>query len=166
VRCICDEKHHGTKVYLVTGIEPWITRIEEIQAQMSLNVEADHKAAQLTEEIQNLARGIKTRVSTDVSHLYLHLTRFIYQDQAIQESTVKIELMERRLDSAKKQVDAISELENEVSRLRKEEKRLLQDQQQAAILTEQLENENAKLKIAGASGHDRRSEYDSAHVPL
>ena len=48
---------------LVTGVAPWIARIDEIRAQMAVNVEADHKVAQLSSEIQNLARGIKTRVS-------------------------------------------------------------------------------------------------------
>ena len=49
--------------HLVTGVAPWIARIDEIRAQMAVNVEADHKVAQLSSEIQNLARGIKTRVS-------------------------------------------------------------------------------------------------------
>src|ERR1700761_2918709 len=68
--------------------------------------------------------------------------------------------MERRLDSSRKQGETIADLDNELNRLRKEEKRLLQEQQQAAVYTEQLETENAQLKVAKASssGHDRRSE--------
>lgn len=56
---------------LVTGVAPWIARIDEIRTQMAVNVEADHKVSQLSLEIQNLARGIKTRVS-DARSARLH----------------------------------------------------------------------------------------------
>jgi dynactin 1 len=60
---------------------------------MAINVEAERKAAQLQEEIQGLVRGLKMK------------------DQTIQESGVKIEHMERRMEAAKKQADTIGDLE-------------------------------------------------------
>lgn len=44
------------------------------------------------------------------------------QDQSQQESAVKIELMERRLESVKKQADALAQLELELAKAKKQEK--------------------------------------------
>ncbi|KAG1766299.1 hypothetical protein EDD22DRAFT_950662 [Suillus occidentalis] len=64
---------------------PWVLRIEEIRAGTAINAEAEHKAAQLQEEIQGLVRNLKMK------------------GQAIPELGVKIERMERRMEAAKKQ---------------------------------------------------------------
>lgn len=87
---------------------------------------------QLNEENRGLARTIKER------------------DQTVQESTVKIELMERRLDAIKKQADTIAELENEISKARKQEKSYEEAIEQLQSDLDNLEQENAKLKTAAA----------------
>ena len=77
------------QAYGVYRFWQWVTRVEEIKANMAVNVEAERKAAQLNDKIRGLIRSLKTK------------------DQAIQESTVKIELMERRMETVKKQADRI-----------------------------------------------------------
>ncbi len=80
---------------------------------------------------------------------------------------MKIELMERRLEGSKKQGDVIIDLEAELARLRKEEKRLLQDQQASSRLVEQLETENAQLKVAGAAlGDSKRSKSNQSSMEM
>lgn len=122
---------------LVFGVAPWITRIAEIKATLAINVEAERKVAQLNDEMQGLVRSLKTK------------------DQNIQESGVKIELMERRMEAAKKQADAILDLEGELSKARKQERAYEEAMEQLQADLDALEQDNAKLKALTA-GQERQ----------
>ncbi|KAI6120904.1 dynein associated protein-domain-containing protein [Pisolithus croceorrhizus] len=119
-------------VWKMTGTPPWVARIEEIRASTAVNAEAERKAAQLQEEVQGLVRTLKAR------------------DQNLQEATVKIELMERRMEAVKKQADAIVELEIELSKARKQERAYEEAMEQLQADLDTLEQDNAKLKIMAA----------------
>lgn len=108
-------------------------RVDEIRASTAVNVEAERKAAQLQDEIQGLVRSLKSR------------------DQTIQESTVKIELMERRMEASKKQTDTIVELESELSKARKQERAYEEAMEQLQADLDSLEQDNAKLKTMASS---------------
>ena len=95
---------------------------------MAVNVEAERKLASLSDEMQAMARTLRTK------------------DQTIQESTVKIQLMERRLETVKKQADAIVELENELIKARKQERTYEEAMEQLHSDLDALEQDNAKLK--------------------
>ena len=69
-----------------------------------VNVEAERRVVQLNDEIQALVRNLKSK------------------DQNIQESSVKIELMERRMEAVKKQANTINDLEAEMGKARKQER--------------------------------------------
>ncbi|KAI0701257.1 dynactin [Cerioporus squamosus] len=112
----------------ILGTAPWVARIDEIKAATAINVEAERKVAQLNDEIQALARTIRTK------------------DQTIQETGVKIELMERRLETVKKQADAITDLENELAKARKQERAYEEAMEQLQADLDALEQDNAKLK--------------------
>lgn len=116
----------------VTGTAPWIARVSEIKAALAVNVEAERKVTQLNEEIQGLARSLRAK------------------DQSIQESTVKIELMERRMEAAKKQADMIVDLENELSKIKKQERAYEEAIEQLQTDLDAAEQENAKLASAAA----------------
>lgn len=107
-------------------------RIDEIRASTAVNVEAERKATQLQDEIQSLVRSLKSR------------------DQTIQESTVKIELMERRMEGSKRQSDTIVELEIELSKARKQERAYEEAMEQLQADLDALEQDNAKLKTMAA----------------
>ena len=132
-------------MHIVSGIAPWVTRVEEIKANMAVNVEAERKAAQLNDEIQSLVRSLKGK------------------DQAIQESTVKIELMERRMETVKKQADTIHGLESELSKARKQERAYEEAMEQLQTDLDVLEQDNAKLKAAGV-GHERQGIFNISHA--
>ncbi|KAF9478081.1 dynactin [Pholiota conissans] len=125
-------------VLKITGTAPWVARISEIKAALAVNVEAERKVASLNDEIQALARSLRTK------------------DQTIQESTVKIELMERRLEAVKKQADTITELENELSKARKQERAYEEAMEQLQTDLDSLEQDNAKLKSLTA-GQERQA---------
>lgn len=116
----------------VTGTAPWVTRIAEIKASTAINIEAERKVAQLNDEMQGLVRSLKTK------------------DQNIQESVVKIELMERRMETVNKQADTIDDLAAELSKARKQERAYEEAMEQLQTDLESVEQENAKLKTLSA----------------
>lgn len=95
---------------------------------MAVNEEAERKVAQLNEEMQGLVRTLKSK------------------DQNIQESAVKIELMERRTEAAKKQAEAVTELEGLLGKAQKQEKYYVEAMEQLQSEFDSLAKENSKLK--------------------
>lgn len=136
-----------TQIPLVSGVSPWITRISEIKASTAVNLEAERKVSQLNDEIQGLVRSLKSK------------------DQNIQESGVKIELMERRMEAVKKQADTIIDLETELSKARKQERAYEEAMEQLQADLDSLEQDNAKLKVMTA-GQERQSAFSqlSSHL--
>ncbi|EMD32620.1 hypothetical protein CERSUDRAFT_161581 [Gelatoporia subvermispora B] len=118
----------GENTVKISGTAPWIIRIEEIKAATAINIEAERKVAQLNDELQALVRTLKVK------------------DQSIQEAGVKIELMERRMETVKKQADAIVDLENELTKARKQERAYEEAMEQLQADLDALEQDNAKLK--------------------
>lgn len=51
------------KSKVVVGEAPWIVRIAEVKALSAVNVDAERTVNKLNDEIKDLVRGIKTRVS-------------------------------------------------------------------------------------------------------
>ncbi|SCV67323.1 BQ2448_5969 [Microbotryum intermedium] len=83
---------------------PWIARVTELQSHAAINVDAERKVHKLNEELRDLVREMRSK------------------DQAYQESIVKIEVMEKRMEAVKKQADAITELEAELVKSKKQER--------------------------------------------
>lgn len=117
----------------VSGTSPWVARIAEIKSATAVNVEAERKLAQLNDEMQGLMRTLRTK------------------EQHIQESGVRIELMERRMEGTKKQTEMIGDLETELQKARKQERAYEEAMEQLQTDLDTLEQENKKLKIAAAT---------------
>jgi seryl-tRNA synthetase len=122
----------------VTGTAPWVTRVNHIKAATAVNHEAEHKLTRVNEEMQSLARSLRVK------------------DQSIQETGVKIELMERRLEASRKQADMISELEGEIAKARKQESAYEEAMEQLQSDLDTLEKDNAKLKASVAANPVRQ----------
>ncbi|ESK85145.1 dynactin [Moniliophthora roreri MCA 2997] len=120
----------GENVVKITGIPPWQSRLSTIKASLAVNLEAEHKLSQLSEEIQGLVRSLKAK------------------DQSIQEYRVKIEMQERRMESAKKQSEMIAELEKELEVKRNQEKEYREGTDTLEREIVKLEEENARLKAS------------------
>ncbi|KAF8273848.1 dynactin [Lactarius quietus] len=123
----------------ITGVAPWIVRIEEVKAAVAVNEEAERKVAQLNEEMQGLVRTLKSK------------------DQNIQESAVKIELMERRMEAAKKQAEAVTELEGLLGKAQKQEKYYVEAMEQLQSEFDSLAKENSKLKTTSNASEKEAS---------
>lgn len=103
-------------------------------------MEAERKVVSLNDEIQALARSVRTK------------------DLTIQESSVKIELMERRLEAVKKQADTIVELENELIKARKQERAYEEAMEQLHADLDALDKENGRLQTLTA-GQEKQGEF-------
>jgi dynactin 1 len=112
---------------------------------MTVNVEAERRVAQLNEEMQGLVRTLKVK------------------DQNIQESSVKIELMERRMEAVKKQAEAVIELETLLGKAQKQEKYYVEAMEQLQTEFDVLAKENSKLKAA-SNASEKEGEDDE--IPL
>ncbi len=112
---------------------------------MAVNEEAERKVAQLNEEMQGLARTLKSK------------------DQNIQESAVKIELMERRMEAAKKQAEAVTELEGLLGKAQKQEKYYVEAMEQLQSEFDSLAKENSKLKAISNASEKEGMYYKLLH---
>lgn len=120
-------------VLSVKFISPWSERVSEIASAAAVNVETEQRVARLNEEMKDLIRELRSK------------------DQSLQESTVKIELMDKRMETAKKQTDMMTDLEGELSKAKKDSKTYEQTIEDLQKELESLEQENVKLKNAATS---------------
>ncbi|GAA5968987.1 hypothetical protein JCM3765_002274 [Sporobolomyces pararoseus] len=118
---------------------PWHARVAEIQSNAAINVDAERKVVQLNEEIRELAREMRAK------------------EQAHQESAVKIELMEKRLESVKKQADALAQLEAELAKSRKQERTYEEANEVLQKDLDSMEQELGKLRQSAASTEKQTS---------
>ncbi|KAL1412932.1 hypothetical protein Q8F55_000681 [Vanrija albida] len=110
---------------------PWLARVVAIKEAAQYNAEAERKVSRLSEELKDMLREVKIR------------------DQTLQESGVKVETLERRLEASRKQADMILELENDIAKAKKQEK--VYEDAIEALQAEQdsIEVENARLRKNG-----------------
>ena len=119
---------------------PWIGRVGEIKAAASYNADTERKVVTLSEDLKDMLREVKLR------------------DQSLQESGVKVETLERRLEATRKQADQIVELENDVAKAKRQEKVYEDAIEQLQKDLDLLEAENAKL---GKGDHQASTAADA-----
>jgi dynactin 1 len=105
-----------------------VKRVEVIKRATALNVEAEHKVIKLNEEMQELVRTIKAR------------------EQAIQETAVKIQVMERRMEAHRKQAETVADMEEQLKNEKKQVKMYEEAMETLQAEMEALHQDNAKLK--------------------
>lgn len=103
-----------------------------MKAALEVNVEAERRVAKLNDEMQGLMRTLKGK------------------DQSIQEASVKIEWMERRMEAAKKQAEVIGGLEDELMDMKKQKRDYEEAMEHLQVDLDVLEQDNAKLKALTA----------------
>lgn len=96
----------------------------------------------MSEELKDLLREVKLRVS----FFPIALGEAYAKDQTLQESGVKVEILERRLEATRKQADQIIELENDLTKAMKQEKVYSDAIEQLQAEQDALEGENARLR--------------------
>lgn len=133
VNTLIQAAAENENVQKISGVAPWVTRVPEIKAATAVNVEAERKLAQLNDEMQALVRTLKAK------------------DQHIQESGVKIELMDRRMEGVKKQGEMLADLETELQKARKQERAYEEAMEQLQSDLDALEQDNKRLKAAATT---------------
>ncbi|KAK4056088.1 hypothetical protein OIO90_002819 [Microbotryomycetes sp. JL221] len=125
---------------------PWFARVAKLQSTAAVNIEAEHKVAQLNEEMRDLVREMRSK------------------EQLHQESVVKIELMEKRIEDNKKQADAMTELQAELQKSKKQERAYEEAVETLQNDLDTMEKELTKLKQSGISAEKQanaRGEEDA-----
>ncbi|BGP28114.1 hypothetical protein JCM10295v2_007101 [Rhodotorula toruloides] len=111
---------------------PWHARVLELQSTAAINVDAERKVVQLNEELRDIARDLRSK------------------EQECQESLVKIELMEKRLEGVRRQAEAIVQLEAELAKSRKQERTYEEANEVLQRDLDEMEHEIDKLKQSAA----------------
>ncbi|KAJ7729076.1 dynein associated protein-domain-containing protein [Mycena maculata] len=118
----------GENVIKVSGVSPWVTRVDEVKASVAVNLEAERRVAQLNEELQGLVRTLKQK------------------EQHLQEATVKNDLMERKMETVKRQADSIAEKDVVIADSKRRQRELEEALEQVQGDLDVSEQERLKLK--------------------
>ncbi|KAJ3044685.1 hypothetical protein HDV00_001089 [Rhizophlyctis rosea] len=123
---VCED---GRSVEKVTKTQaPWLVRAEEVKTGYRINVELQKRVEALEAEVVALVKQANNK------------------EELVQESAVKIEFLERKLENVKKQVDTIAQLEEDLGKSKQQS--VLYEEAIEALHAdlEQMEKENAQLK--------------------
>ncbi|RUP51158.1 hypothetical protein BC936DRAFT_149617 [Jimgerdemannia flammicorona] len=130
---------------------PWVRRASDLKQEVIVNHDLEKKLQMNSEEILKLAKDVKLK------------------DQSLQESAVKIQLLEKRSEVVKKQTEQIKTLEEDLNKAREQEKFFKEACDSLSLENEELERELEELKRAKKaekqSSTPRKSEFDLASGP-
>lgn len=114
-------------------------RASDLKAEVVVNHDMERKLQQHIDEIHKLIKDVKMK------------------DQSLQESAVKIELLEKRMESAKKQGEQIAELESGLSKSQSQMQMYAEAMENLQAEYDTLEQENIQLKKAAAKRNEKQS---------
>ncbi|ORZ00325.1 dynein associated protein-domain-containing protein [Syncephalastrum racemosum] len=124
---------------IATCIPPWIQRASDMKAEVVANHDMERRLQQHSEEIVKLIKDIRLK------------------DQLLQESSVKVDLLERRMETAKKEAEQMSQLEVDLQKTREQAQMYSEAMDNLQAEYEALEQENIELKKAAAAAQsDKR----------
>lgn len=112
---------------------PWIARVSEMRSSAAINVDAELKVSKLHEEIRELVKDARAK------------------DHTLQESQVKIQIMEKRMEAVKKQAEAMTELESSLKTALTRSKEYEDLSDSLRTENEKMAEENKQLKVKAAT---------------
>ncbi|KAI8329056.1 dynein associated protein-domain-containing protein [Chlamydoabsidia padenii] len=115
---------------IVTGTAPWTQRASDMKAEVVVDHDKDRKLQQHADEILKLIKDIKMK------------------DLSLQEAAVKVELLEKRMETAKKQAEQIVILEENLQKSQSQEQMYSEAMENLQAEYDSLERENGQLKKA------------------
>ncbi|CAO3622239.1 unnamed protein product [Cunninghamella echinulata] len=130
-----------------TSTAPWIQRASDMKAEMIIDHDKDRKLQQHADEILKLIKDIKMK------------------DLSLQEASVKVELLEKRMETVKKQADQIAILEESLQKTQTQEQMYAEAMENLQAEYDGLEQENAKLKKLISKKEEERSITTSTTLP-
>ena len=123
---------------ITTNVAPWIKRASDIKAEVVVNHELEHKLQQHNDEIIKLIKDVRMK------------------DQSLQESDVKISLLEKRMEVAKKEMEQIKSLEDDLEKSMNQEQMYAEAMENLQNEYDQLEIENNQLKKEANKREEKR----------
>ncbi|CEG82120.1 Putative Dynactin 1 [Rhizopus microsporus] len=128
-----------TKTQKITiGVSPWTQRASDMKAEIVINHDMERKLQQHSDEILKLIKDVKLK------------------DQALQEAHVKIELLEKRMETVKKQAEQIQILEETLAKSQQQEQMYSEAIDNLQAEYDNLEQEHTKLKKEIAQKEEKR----------
>ncbi|CAG8525134.1 15381_t:CDS:10 [Acaulospora morrowiae] len=124
---IANDPDQSTNI--IKGEAPWLTRSTALKKEVIVNADTERKLQQADKEIRELKTEIKIK------------------EQKLQEEGVKIELLEKRMEAAKKQADIIAALEQELANSRKQESDFEEAMESLQLEIESLEQQNRQFAV-------------------
>ncbi|CEG77110.1 hypothetical protein RMATCC62417_11909 [Rhizopus microsporus] len=128
----------NTLCLVSTKVAPWIQRASDIKAEVVVNHELEHKLQQHNEEIIKLIKDVKMK------------------DQALQEADVKINLLEKRMETAKKELEHVKTLEEDLEKSLNQEQMYVEAMENLQAEYDALEAENNMLKKEASKREEKR----------
>lgn len=125
-------------IVVTTNVAPWIKRASDIKAEVVVNHELEHKLQQHNDEIIKLIKDVRMK------------------DQSLQESDVKISLLEKRMEVAKKEMEQIKSLEDDLEKSMNQEQMYAEAMENLQNEYDQLEIENNQLKKEANKREEKR----------
>ncbi|CAO3626644.1 unnamed protein product [Cunninghamella echinulata] len=126
------------KEKIATEISPWIQRASDMKAEVLVNHDLERKLQQHNDELVKLIKDVKLK------------------DQSLQEANVKIDLLERRMEFAKKEAEQISQLEDALEKANNQEQMYIEAMDNLQAEFDVLEQENNQLKKEVAKKEEKR----------
>ncbi|KAI7878238.1 hypothetical protein K492DRAFT_133006 [Lichtheimia hyalospora FSU 10163] len=123
---------------IATGIPPWVQRASDMKAEVVINHDLERKLQQHNDEIYKLVKDIKLK------------------DQALQEASIKVDLLEKRMEAAKKEAEQIMTLENDLEKAKAQTQMYSEAVDNLQIEYETLEQENIELRKQVSMKEDKR----------
>ncbi|CAO3646926.1 unnamed protein product [Cunninghamella blakesleeana] len=130
-----------------TSTAPWIQRASDMKAEMIIDHDKDRKLQQHADEILKLIKDIKMK------------------DLSLQEAGVKVELLEKRMETVKKQAEQIAILEESLQKSQAQEQEYADAIEKLQAVSEGFEQENAKLKSLISKKEEERPSATSINLP-
>lgn len=136
-------------VMKITGIYPWLERVDEIRKQQSENVESQRIIVKQTEDLKDLYKQTKIR------------------DELLQENTIKIERLTKQLRKSKDELNAVDVLRSDLSEMTKRMKAYEEGNSALQGELEQLQREYERVLKEGGAGTEAaaKTEGDGTNGP-
>lgn len=126
-------------IKIATASSPWLQRASDLKAEVVVNHDMERKLQQHNDEILKLIKDVKMK------------------DQSLQESAVKIELLEKRMEGVKKQGEQIGELESGLAKSQSQMQMYAEAMENLQAEYDTLEQENIQLKKAAAKRSEKQT---------
>ncbi|KAF7727233.1 hypothetical protein EC973_007846 [Apophysomyces ossiformis] len=133
-----DKSNQRLAALVSSDVPPWLQRASDMQAEVVVSHDMERKLQQHGEEIVKLIKDIKLK------------------DQALQEASVKVELLEKRMETVKKQADQISNLEEDLRKAQSQQQVYSEALENLQTEYNALQNQHNQLKKTATKKEEKR----------